>query len=449
MYCFMCRLWVLVFALAQALPVIRLDGVVRDAAASRGAEPAQTPLAPLPMTHLEDRTSVDLDGPRRVSLTISRPMELRDLLLLLVNGTPLSIVADEDVAGTFVGDLKELSMRQALEAVLFPRGLDYDVQGALVRVFARKASTRLFDVNRVNVRRVSQRGVRSTVSVEGAQGKAAADLSAQVDSDPLDELSRGVQALLSDSGRMHLDRAAGIVQVTDFSDRLDQVGIYIEAVQLRASRQVRLDARVFEIALADGSAASIDWKAVSARTAGAAGADALQKAIAEQGAITMIAAPRVVAMNNEPMVMRVGTQSVSFESATVAQDGSRTRASRALPLLEGLTLTVTAQIASDGIVQLNVSPTYASKRAQVRSPEGAEFPVLRIGEVDTTARVRDGETVVLSGFLEDRETVKSGEGLAGLFGAQSHTRVKSELVVLLTPTVVMPAPPVAGTGQKE
>src|SRR6476620_6133506 len=60
MYCFMCRLWVLVFALAQALPVIRLDGVVRDAAASRGAEPAQTPLAPLPMTHLEDRTSADL-----------------------------------------------------------------------------------------------------------------------------------------------------------------------------------------------------------------------------------------------------------------------------------------------------------------------------------------------------------------------------------------------------
>ena len=73
--------------------------------------------------------AADLDGPRRVSLTISRPMPLRDLLLLLVNGTPLSLVNDEAVDGTFIGDLKDLTMRQALEAVLFPRGLDYDVQG--------------------------------------------------------------------------------------------------------------------------------------------------------------------------------------------------------------------------------------------------------------------------------------------------------------------------------
>jgi type II secretory pathway component GspD/PulD (secretin) len=356
------------------------------------------------VTQLEDRASADLDGPRRISLTISRPMELRELLLLLVNGTPLSIVTDDDVSGAFVGDLKDLSMRQALEAVLFPRGLDYDVQGTLVRVFARKASTRLFDVNRVNVRRTSQRDVRSRASGETDAGSAA-DLSVRIDSDPLAELSQGVQALLSGTGRMHLDRAAGIVQVTDFSDRLDQVGIYIEAVQLRASRQVRVEARVLEVALPDSPAASIDWKAAMARTTGApAGADALQKALAEQGTITMIGVQRVVAMNNEPAVIRVDTQPIT------------------------LMLTVTAQIAADGIVQLNVSPTFASRRSPLKSADGVAPPVLRVGEADTMARVRDGETIVLSGPFDNR----------------------SEFVILLTPTVVAPAPPVgAGTGQKE
>jgi len=452
----MCLLWVLVLAAAQGLPVTRLDGVARERVpASQAAPPVQTPLSPMPMTQLEDRVRADLDGPRRVSLTVSRPMELRDLLLLLVNGTPLSIVTDDDVSGTFAGDLKDLSMRQALEAVLFPRGLDYDVQGTLVRVFARKASTRLFDVNYVNVRRTWQRGLRSAASFEREQGRGAADLSVRSDSDPLDELAGGVQALLSDSGRMHIDRVAGLVQVTDFSERLDQVGVYIEAVQLRASRQVRLEARVFEVALTDASATSIDWKAVASRASAvtqaspgrpaaglAADVDAIQRAIAEQGAITMIAAPRVVALNNEPAVMRVGTQWVSFESAsTIAQDGSRTRESRAIPILEGLTLTVTPQIASDGIVQLNVSPTYASRRSQQKSPEGSLFPVLRIDEADTMARVRDGETIVLAGFLDDREAMKSETGLAGLFGAQSHAKVKSELVILLTATVVAPAAP--------
>ena len=394
-----------VLAVTQGLPVTRLAGAVRDAAASQITQPARTPIAPLPVTELLDRASADLDGPRRVSLTISRPMELRELLLLLVNGTPLSIVADENVSGTFVGDLKDLSMRQALEAVLFPRGLDYDLQGTLVRVFGRKASTRLFDVNRVNVRRTSQRNVRSSGSADAAKGGSAADLSVLIDSDPLDELSKGVQALLSATGRMHLDRAAGIVQVTDFADRLDQVGIYIEAVQLRASRQVRLEARVLEVALADASAASIDWKAVTARATGAgAGADALQKAIAEQGAVTTIAVQRVVAMNNEPAVMRVDTQPAA------------------------LMLTLTAQIAADGIVQLNVSPTFASRRSPAASLEVATPPAVRIGEADTMARVRDGETIVLSGLLDNR----------------------NEFVILLTATVVAPAPPVsAGTGQKD
>jgi MSHA biogenesis protein MshL len=456
----MWRLGALVLAAAQTLPVTRLDGVARDAASVPRASQQPAPaLGPLPVTQLDDRVRADLDGPRRISLTVSRPMELRDLLLLLVNGTPLSIVTDEEVSGTFVGDLKDLSMRQALEAVLFPRGLDYDVQGTLIRVFPRKASTRLFDVNYVNMRRTWQRGVRSVVSVGGRQAPAAADVTSSVEADPLDELGTGVQALLSETGRMHLDRAAGLVQVTDFSERLDQIGVYVEAVQLRASRQVRLEARVFEVALSDIAATSIDWKTVAARSAArteaspgraAAGltvaVDALQQAIAEQGTLTMIAAPHIVALNNEPAVMRVGTQSVYFESAsTIAQDGSRQRESRSMPVLEGLTLTVTAQIASDGIVQLNVSPSYASRRSQAKSPDGGSFPVLRIDEADTMARVRDGETIVLSGFLDDRETTKPNTGLAGLFGAQTHAAVKSELVILLTPTVVAPGAPAVAT----
>jgi MSHA biogenesis protein MshL len=314
---------------------------------------------------------------------------------------------------------------------------------------------RFFDVNYVNVRRTWQRSVRSVVSLEERSSSAAADLTATSGSDPLDELRKGVQALLSETGRMHLDGTAGVLQVTDFSDRLDRIAVYVEAVQLRASRQVRLDARVFEVDLNDAGASAIDWKAVAARSAAwtqsppAAGAVALTaapetliKAIAEQGTIRMIAAPHVVALNNEPAVMRVGTQSVSFDAATtIAQDGSRRRDSRALPVLEGLTLTVTAQIASDGIIQLSVSPTYASRRSQVKSPEGGSVPVLRVQETDTTARVHAGETIVLSGFLDERDITKPNAGISGLFGAQSHATKKSELVILLTPTIVVPGAP--------
>ena len=112
---------------------------------------------------------------------------------------------------------------------------------------------------------------------------------------------------------MHLDRTAGIVQVTDFAERLQQVGIYVEAVTLRATRQVRLSARVLDVALTDQR--SIDWMAV-AKNAGVVigpGAgihvndlDGLVRAIGAFGAVRTIAAPQILAMNNQPATMRIG-----------------------------------------------------------------------------------------------------------------------------------------------
>ncbi len=433
------------------LPVTRLEGAgTGERAGIAQQTPVQRPgeLSTLPITQLDDRAA-DLDGPRRISITISRPLPLRDLLELLLTGTPLSFVFEEGVDGIFSGALTNLTMRQALEAVLFPRGLDYDVQGSLVRVFPRKAATRLFDVNYLNLRRTWQRTVRSAISLSTPHAQSA-ELSTSIESDLFDELGKGVQSLLSDTGRMHVDRSAGLIQVTDFADRLDQVGVYVEAVQLRATRQVRIEARVFQIALSDAAAISIDWKAVAARSGamvrGGAGRavgmritdfDALKKALAEQGTVRMIAAPHVVAMNNEPAVMRAGTQGVYFTTASQLDPTGRSeRTSTPVAILEGLTLTVTAQIASDGIVQLSVAPTYTEKTGQSKSPAGDIFPVLQVSEADTLVRVQDGDTIVVSGFLQDRQTAKPTSGLAGFFGAQARETVISELVILLTPTVV-------------
>lgn len=435
------------------LPVTRLQGqgTTVDAGGTTRQAPRPRPgdLAPLPLTTLDDRgPAADLDGPRRIALSLAGPLPLRDMLLLLVNGTPLSIVTDDSVEGTFIGDLKDLTMRQALEAVLFPRDLDYDVKGSLIRVFAHKQATRLFDVNFVNQRRTWQRAVRGAATAVGGSQPPSMELLSSGGSDNFEELGSGVKALLSDTGRMHVDRSAGLVQVTDFSNRLDQVAVYVEAVQLRTTRQVRIDARVFEVTLTDPAALSIDWKAAGvrtggdgARTAGLTIVDpaAFITAIGQQGAVTMIAAPQIVAMNNEPAVMRVGTQNVYFETAShLDQKGRSERTSSASTVLEGLTLMVTPQIAGDGAVQLSVAPTYAERTGQAKSATGELYPLLHVSEADTLVRVRDGDTVVISGFLRDRTRSKPGTGLASYFGAQSHETVKSELVILLTPVVVIP-----------
>jgi MSHA biogenesis protein MshL len=430
----------------QGLPVSQTVGTQPP---PRPQPPKQPPLPSLPVTRLDDRARADLDGPATLTMAFPRPQPVQDVLKVLVADTPFSVVVDPDVTGTFSGELKDVTMRQALEAVLFPLNLDYEVKDFVIRVFVRRHHTRLFAVDVLNVRRSAQRGIRSAVSLQG--DPAAVELTSTAGADAFEDITRGVQALLSAGGRMNVDRAAGVVQVTDYEDRLDQIGVYLETVQLRALRQVRLEAHVLEVTMKDAARATIDWAAVrtdaavrfGAATAGmrVQNAKALIDAVARQGSVRTIAAPQVLAMNNEPAVIRFGTQEVSFDVPSAPRGGDRDRTDpvpAATGLFAGLTLTLTAQIGTDGIVQLSVSPTYSEKSGQIKSPSGGPVPILTISEADTIVRVQEGETVVIAGLLQDRTRVTRSPGVAGVFGGQTRETVKSELVILLTPTVVLP-----------
>ena len=87
--------------------------------------------------------------------------------------------------------------------------------------------------------------------------------------------------------------------------------------------------------------------------------DALIVALAAQGAVTTLASPHIVAMNNEPAIVRVGKELVYFESTPA--DGAKRTMSPA-SVLDGLTLTVLAQVSADDFVQLHVPSHTRRKR---------------------------------------------------------------------------------------
>ena len=99
---------------------------------------------------------------------------------------------------------------------------------------------------------------------------------------------------------------------------------------------------------------------------------------------------------------------------------------------------VTAQVSADGLVLLNVAPSYSTRAGTVKPGNDDAVPLLHVNEADTTVRVQDGETIVLSGFLDSRQAAKPATGFGAMFGVQPRTTVRSELVILLTPTIVSP-----------
>ena len=373
----------------------------------RGQQPpSAAPLRPVPITQLDlQQRHPVLDG-RRVSLRPTRPTPIKDILPVLVRGTRLSVIADPSITQTFVGELKNVTIREALDVILEPSGLEYSIRGDVIRVFPRELETRFFHIDYVSTQRTSTR------STSHVTGKDSPDVYA--------ELGEGVKSLLSADGRMNIDRTAALLRVTDRPSRLARVEQYLDAVMQRATRQVQIEAKIIEVELRDEFSAGIDWRSVtnglapnstqaptpvsggSTLTLNVTDFSAVLKALSAQGTVNVLSSPRIIATNNEPTIMRAATQDTRSVS-------------------ESIVLSLTAQISADGLIHMNVNPSVTERTGLATSPGGDQMPLVTVREADTVVRVRQGETVVIAGLIRERPD-----------------RRKSDLVILLTPTVVNP-----------
>jgi hypothetical protein len=389
-----------------SLPRRPASGICRLALVLTAAAPAfaQQPPPVLPLTQLEERgPAADLDA-RAFTMTFAQPVPIKDLLLLLVRGTSLSVVPDAAITGSFIGELKNVTVRQALDSILPSLALDYSVQGGVIRVFPRRRVTRIFDVNYLG----GERTATSRVGVGAADQGAAttASVSTGIAGDVFADLTKGIQTLLSEGGTFNVDRKAGLIQVTDFPAQIDRVAAYLDAVDARMHRQVEIEAQIVEVELTDPDAGGIDWQRVAAALGGPPGTvvpprplltglrvtnvDRLVAVLAAQGRVATLQRARLATLNNEPAIVRSDT----------------------------LTLSVTPQITSDGVVMLNVTPV-------LKAPAPAE--------ADALGRVADGESLMISGYSRNRE-VRARTG--GWFGRPIVMNRRVELVILLTPKVL-------------
>lgn len=339
----------------QGVPIVSATPKERAAAG---------PLQPLPVTRIEDSTAAAiLDAPRTLSLRFRAPQPVRQVLLLLVRDTGLSLVASGDVDGTFTGELSGVTLRQALDLVLGAQGLAYQVDGNAIRVFRRELETRILDVNAIAARR------------EGATA-----------GDTFDELAESARTLLSPSGRLGVDRKAGLVHVTDYPERVAAVTAYVESLERRLNRQVDILARVVEVTFASPDAPGVNWNDVLGQARVGGGSvpsidfDRFLAALATQGRVNVLTSSEVKALHNEPAIVRVGIEGPAFD---------------------GLALAVTPHIAADGTILMTVAPRMSHGVAEPGAASSGS-PRMAISDVSTAVRVRDGETLVLPGIRQAR-----------------------------------------------
>ncbi|KZK69581.1 MSHA biogenesis protein MshL [Shewanella baltica] len=301
------------------------------------------------------------------------------------------------------------------------------------------------------------------------------------------ELKETLTAIIGDTGngrQVVVTPQAGLVTIRAFPSELRQVRTFLNSAESHLQRQVILEAKIIEVTLSDGYQQGIQWENVLGHVGntnvnfgtskGPGLSDKITSAIGgvtslsikgsdfttminlldTQGDVDVLSSPRVTASNNQKAVIKVGTDEyfvTDVSSTTVGGTPPVTTPQVELtPFFSGIALDVTPQIDSDGNVLLHVHPSVIDVKEQTKdikvSDASLELPLAQseIRESDTVIRAASGDVVIIGGLMKSESIeVVSQVPLLGdipylgeLFKNRSKQKKKTELIILLKPTVV-------------
>ena len=158
----------------------------------------------------------------------------------------------------------------------------------------------------------------------------------------------------------------------------------------------------------------------------------------------VISAPSILASDNLSAHIDVGTQIPVLTSTTtsgVQQSGTTLFANSIQNVDTGVILTITPRINSSGLVNLQIEQEVSTPLA----PTGPiQSPSIQKRTVSTQAVVENGDTIALGGIIQEtRQYERNRIPILGdipyfgaLFGNTSRSTQRTELIILLTPTVI-------------
>ena len=174
-----------------------------------------------------------------------------------------------------------------------------------------------------------------------------------------------------------------------------------------------------------------------------AAASAVLSTLQTKGQSRTIASPTLIALDNQKVSFTNGTQISVQTQATVAN--STTSATNSYQYINtGLTINITPRVSGENVF-LDIQQQSSS--AEPNPDKSNPNPNIRQNSQQTTVMVPNGDTMLFGGLYEDNGSngtsglpfVSTIPVLGGLFGTQSWSSSRTELVMLVTPRILATA----------
>jgi len=229
--------------------------------------------------------------------------------------------------------------------------------------------------------------------------------------------------------------------------------------------QILIEATLAEVTLNNDFSAGVDWSTLSGNSSfrlnnsassvptavfpgfsyGYLGASTqvVLNTLSSKTRVRVLSAPKLMVLNNQTATLQVGDQVpiVTQQSQSVAAAGA--------PLVNnielhdtGVILKVTPRVNDSGTVQLDIAQEVSDVTPTTTS--GINSPTIQQRRLATTVATRSGQMVALGGLIRNSVTrQRSGIPLlseipvvGAAFGKQVNRGDRTELIILLTPTVI-------------
>lgn len=339
----------------------------------------------------------------------------------LVAGTHYNMLIDPDTKGTITLNLKNVTIREALDAVRELYGYDYKRIPTGYEIIPPTMRTQIFSVNYLDISRIgkSQTQLVSTditeinngnTSSSGTTGSTVGQMPNQAPNQILGSGSmvqtksdshfwKGLAATLktligTQEGRwVIVDPQASTVMIHAYPKEIYVAGAYLDHIQKSLQREVIIEAKILEIELDDSYQAGIDWKALGLIQNGAStgytpftsggfitlsssagGGDhqnftTMIQLLESQGNVQVLSSPHVSTVNNQEAVIKVGQDEffVTGYTSNITPTGSTNTTSQSVqltPFFSGITLDVTPQISAQGEIILYIHPSVSTVKDQ-------------------------------------------------------------------------------------
>ena len=168
------------------------------------------------------------------------------------------------------------------------------------------------------------------------------------------------------------------------------------------------------------------------------------QALSVEGRVNIRSRPQIATLNGHPASLKIGTtQYYLLRTQTPYQNPNQVllqQSQRFEKIEANVVLDITPWVSASGEITADIRPEFS---APVGEFDPDVPPTINTRVLESTVRLRDGETIILGGLIQDEEQMLhhkvpllGGIPLLGrLFRSTSTELVKSELVIFLTPHV--------------